>query len=329
MPFNELKRRALEALAPRREAYRSAVATAVDEVRVLLDSHRPGRNGKGERIAAELGQFAAGRIDVERFASVFADREALTPDAVTAIEAALETLTELLAEGDGLYMTKLPSGADLRNGVRDALARAGKAFGSGRAVENARAGARLADHAEGFPPERWNRAERAIAPPLVVELDGADLRPAGLADYLEGGQALVLLVRKPAPAASLARLIVPGVLVAQGPSEDVLGELADWDGPAIVAVVPESVAAFTYRPDDDGPGALAIHALPEGALKPIGPLSAARQRAELELLRMLGAAGAGQVVAAASTSPSEEADPADKLAAWLLRQAVIPEPEEA
>jgi hypothetical protein len=117
--------------------------------------------------------------------------------------------------------------------------------------------------------------------------------------------------------------------VAQGPSEDVLGELADWDGPAIVAVVPESVAAFTYRPDDDGPGALAIHALPEGALKPIGPLSAARQRAELELLRMLGAAGAGQVVAAASTSPSEEADPADKLAAWLLRQAVIPEPEEA
>jgi hypothetical protein len=104
MPFDELKRRALEALEPRREAYHSAVATAVDEVRALLDSQQPGRNGKGQRLAAELGQFASGRIDVERFASVFADQEALDPDAVGRIREALDALSQLAAEGDSLYM---------------------------------------------------------------------------------------------------------------------------------------------------------------------------------------------------------------------------------
>jgi hypothetical protein len=72
-----------------------------------------------------------------------------------------------------------------------------------------------------------------------------------------------------------------------------------------------------------------VSALPEDALKPIGPLSVSRQQAELELLRMLDASSAGRVVTAAAAEPTDEAEPADKLAAWLLRQAVIPEPGEA
>jgi hypothetical protein len=328
MPFDELKRRALEALEPQRQAFHSAVATAVDEVQALLDSQRPRKNGKGERVAAELGAFAAGRINVERFASVFADQETLAPDAVSGIEAALHTFMETLAEEEALYTVKLPAGGDLRTVVRDALARAGMAFGAGRAAENLRTGATPAPYEEGFAPERWNRAEREIAPPLVVELEGADLRPAGLADYLEGRQRIVLLVRKPAPPAALARLVVPGVLVAQSPSEDVLAELKGWDGPAIVAVVPETDAAFSYRPESTGTGTLQVHRLPEGPVRPVGTLSVARQTGELALLRMLDGAGAARVAAAAAPDASPEADPADLLAAWLLRQATIPAPGE-
>jgi hypothetical protein len=328
MPFDDMKRRALEALKPRREAYHSAVATAVDEVRTLLDTQRAPQNGKGERVAAELGIFAAGRIDPERFGSLFSEQESLDADALDRIQTALDTLTALLAEGDALYTVKVPAGGDLRSAVRDALAASGKAFGAGRAVENARAGARPADYADGFAPERWNRAERSIAPPLVVELDGADLRPAGLADYLDGRQAIVLLVRKQAPPAALARLIGPGTLVAQAPSVDVLEAVTSWDGPAIVAVAPESTVEFRYIPDEDGPGTLKVEALPESEPRVLGNLSAARQRADLGLLRMLDGAAAGRVVTAAASAPVEQADPTDKLAAWLLRQATIPEPGE-
>ena len=330
MPSDDLKRRAMEALEDRREAYHSAVATAVDEVRSLLDAQRVPQNGKGERAAAELGAFATGRIDTERFASLFSHDATLDSDAVEQIEAALGVLTELMEAGSDLYRVKVPSGGDLRETVRAALARSGRAFGAGRAVEAARAGGKVEDYAEGFGPERWNRAERTVAPPLVVELDGADLRPAGLADYLEGGQAIVLLVRKPAPPAALARLIAPGTLVAQGTDGTALDALKAWSGPAVAAVLPEGAAVFGYRPAEDGVGELKVESVPEDKRKPVGSISVARQDAELQLLELLDGAVAGRVVAAAGASaPGETVDPTDKLAAWLLRQATIPEPGEA
>jgi hypothetical protein len=328
MPFDELRARALEAVAGRREAFQSAVVTAVDEVRVLLESQTAPANGKGSKTAAELGQFASGRIDPERFEALFAEQGTLDAEAVERIRAALDTLTELAGAGDALFMVKVPSGADLRDTVRAALGRAGMAFGAGRAVENARVGARPTEYADGFDPSLWNRAERGIAPPLVVEVQGADLRPAGLADYLDERQVIVLLVRKPAPPAALARLIVPGTLVAQGPTADALSALASWDGPAVVAVVPEMTAAYSYRPEADGPGVLKVDALSADRLRPVGQLTAARQEADVRLLRLLDGAAAGRVVAAAESGAAEETDPADKLAAWLLRQATIPAPGE-
>lgn len=330
MPFDELKRRALDALEDRREAYHSAVATAVDEVRTLLDSQKAPAGAAGARAAAELGAFAAGRIDVERFESLFSEREKLDAETVARIETALATLTELLEAGDDLHLAKARTGTDLRDTVRDALARAGRAFGAGRAVERARTDGGAVDYEDGFGPTRWNRAERTVAPPLVVELDGADLRPAGLSDYLEGGQAIVLLVRKPAPPAALARLVTPGTLVVQATDGDGLEKLREWDGPAIVAVLPEGAATFTYTPAADGAGDLSVGSTPEDSPKPIGGLSAARQEAELALLDLLSGAVAGRVVAAAGDGASAEAaDPTDKLAAWLLRQATIPAPGEA
>jgi hypothetical protein len=329
MPFDELKRRAIEALDGRLQAYHSAVATAADEVRAPVTTQRAPQNGKRQRTEAELGAFAAGRIDPERFASVFSDRETLEPDAVEKIEAALVVLTGLLAEGEDLYTARVPAGGDLRDTVLSALARSGKAFGAGRAVENARSGVKAAEYLGGFAPNRWNRAERGIAPPLVVEVEGADLRPAGLVDILEGRQVIVLLVRRAAPPAALARLIAPGTLVVQGKDAQALAALADWDGPAVVAVAPEGTTSFSYIPAEDGPGTLKIDALPEGGLKPLGALSVARQESDLALLRLLDDAVAGRVVAAAAKGAGPaESDPADRLASWLLRQAIIPAPGE-
>jgi hypothetical protein len=328
MPFDDLRARALEAVAGRREAFQSAVATAVDEVRTLLESQTAPANGKGAKTAAELGLFASGRIDPARFEALFAEQGTLDAEAVERIRAALGTLTELAAAGDSLFMVKVPSGADLRDTVRAALGRAGKAFGAGRAVENARLGVSPTEYGDGFDPSLWNRAERGIAPPLVVEVHGADLRPAGLADYLDERQVIVLLVRKPAPPAALARLIAPGTLVAQGPTADALSALTDWDGPAVVAVVPEMTAVYSYRPETDGPGVLKVDALSADRIRPLGPLTVARQEADVQLLRLLDGAVAGRVVAAAEGGPAEETDPADRLAAWLLRQATIPAPGE-
>lgn len=328
MPFDELRRRAMEALAERRESYHSAVATAGDEVRSLMDAHRaPATDTRGERAAAELGVFAAGRIDTERFEALFSDRQVLDADAVHRIEEALETFTGILKAGDDVHTVKVASGGDLVGAVRSALARAGRAFGAGRAVEHARAGAPADAYTGGFDPTLWNRAERAVAPPLVVEVDGADLRPAGLVNFLDGAQAIVLLVRKPAPPAALARLITPGVLVVQGTDVDALAALSSWQGPAIVAVVPDA-AVFRYQPQDDDPGELTVSSAPEPPAKPIGSLSVARQESDLGLMNLLADAVAGRVVAAATGTQTETADPTDKLAAWLLRQATIPEPGE-
>ena len=333
MPFNELKGRVLEALEERREAYHSAVATAVDEVRALLEGQKAPAGEKGTRAAAELGLFASGRIDTAAFESLFSAEEKLDGDAVQRIETALETLTALMETGDALYQAKVRPGGDLRDTVRGALAHSGRAFGAGRSVERARSGAESVAYEDGFEPTRWNRAERTVAPPLAVELDGADLRPAGLADYLEGAQAIVLLVRKPAPAAALARLIVPGTLVVQATAEDGLEEGLDalraWDGPCVMAVLPAGAATFRYLPKEAGIGELTLGTVPESDPKPVGRISAARQTAELALLDLLDGAVAGRVVAAAGGGPAETADPTDKLAAWLLRQATIPEPGES
>ncbi len=334
MPFDELKRRVLDALDERREAYHSAVATAVDEVRTVLDAQKAPAGEKGMRAASELGAFASGRIDTARFESLFSEEEKLDSDAVQKIEAALKTLTELMEAGDALYQTKVRSGADLRDVVRDALARAGRAFGAGRTVERVRSGGEAVEYEDGFSPALWNRAERTVAPPLVVELDGADLRPAGLADYLEGGQAIVLLVRKPAPPAALARLIAPGALVVQATMEegidDGLDAIGGWEGPAVMAVLPEGAAVFRYLPKEDAAGKLVVETVPEAEPKSVGRLSGDRQKAELALLKLLDGAVAGRVVAAAGDGASAEAaDPTDKLAAWLLRQATIPAPGES
>jgi hypothetical protein len=226
--------------------------------------------------------------------------------------------------------------------VEFALAEIGRAFGAARSFELARQG-RLKDgdrdsYIGGFPFRRWNRAERQIAPPLVVELDGHDAQACGLAEFLVGRQKIVLVVRDECPPALLARLITPAMFVMQTHDVAELAEIALHDGPAIAALVPESAARFVHRPGK--PAAwerLEVKHLPAAPPRmSIGRYSTFQQSEELELLRALAekpadkpveplaatnGAQAGTAAAAAAPPAAAPADPADRLAAWLLSQA--------
>ena len=173
MPSDARTPEALRALQPAREAFLSAVATAADGARGFLAAQRgpAGKNGNG-RAARELGPFAAGRLDAERFDAVFAGTALLDAPALELLGRAQAVLDEVAAAGDALFVATVSAGGELRATVEAALAHAGRAFGAARVVELARAGRLRAEHAtlvEGCPPVAWTRSERELAPPLVVD----------------------------------------------------------------------------------------------------------------------------------------------------------------
>lgn len=332
MPSDARADRALELLRAPIESYRSAVAAAAAELRSRIETQRTPAQARSSRTQAELGSFATGRLNAERFAALLGPTAEGDAIALGRMERAVETLDELLRTGDALFRVDVPSGGDLMAAVTDALARAGRAFGAARAAEAARAGAYAARHNglfAAFPFRRWNAAERAIAPPLVVEVDGADLACAGLADLLDGRVRVVLVVRGPAPAAPLAGLISPSVFVAQASDADAVEALAGSDGPGVVALLPEGCARFVHDPTQPAGERLVVETMPDsGAVKVVGGVSAFRQREELGRLGwMVAALAVGTARTGTGTGAAAEVvEPADRLAAWLLRQAAIPEP---
>jgi hypothetical protein len=165
-----------------------------------------------------------------------------------------------------------------------------------------------------YPFERWNPAERDLAPPLAVDVAGADCHAAGLADLLDGRLKILLRVSGPCPAAPLARLVAPRTYVLQTDAETDLQGLVAWDGPGVAALVPEGVARFCHDPGAEPGQRLHVAHVPDGALRPVGGASAAQQAEDLALL----AAWAGAQPAPASTPDVD--DPAGRLAAWLLQQ---------
>jgi hypothetical protein len=348
MPSEPTIRRALEALATPRERFRSAVAGAVDEVAAFLDARRAPADGRTERTAHELGPFASGRLDAVRFASLFAETATLDPSALARVDRAHEALGRIAALGDEGFCVRVPDGGDLRAHVEHALADLGRAFGAARAVEHVRSGRYPSGEQEayldGFAFRHWNRAERQIAPPLVIDVAGGDLQAGGLAEYLDGNQKLVLVVRSPAPAAPLARLITPGMVVIQTADDAEFASFAESDGPAVLARVPEGCARFIHRPGRDASWErLRIEASPSDEPRAaIGCISVFQQREELAHLQALSIAPPAPEVPTAVTTPAEPAafaapaavaasaieapaavaatDPADRLAAWLLSQ---------
>lgn len=336
MPSDERVGPALEALAGARETFRSAVSVTVEEVRALLETRTAVGADRSSQVERELGAFAAGRIDPGRLAEVFAPPRRGAPFERVLLQQALGVLTSIHQRGDESFQLKLDSGARPVVEVRKALGEVGRAFGAARVVELVRASEyRAGEHSrmlEFFPFSEWNRAERGMAPPLVVELDGADLHVGGLADFLDGSIKLVLVVRGESPPASLVRLITPGVLVLQTADPAELACLDDWPGPAVAALVPDTAARFLHQPARDaGPARLRVDHLPgEPPRVALGGLTAFQQKEELRQLAFLAdparlamapANGAQGVADAGGANAAPiAADPAGQLAAWLLQQ---------
>jgi hypothetical protein len=329
MPSDDRVTQVVSALAGARSGFHSAVVAAAGEIEAYLATHGAPANDRPQLAAAELGAFGAGRIDPERFAVLVADEGPLDEHVASLLSRSIAVLHEIARAGDAPYHVDVAPGRDLAAAVEAGLAVIGRAFGAARVAELARTGRTAAaakeDPASPYPFARWNRAEREVAPPLTVSVDGGDLTAGGLAACMDGRLKLVLVVRGAAPPAALARLITPGVFVMQTDSPADIARLVAFAGPGTAALVPDGAALFAHDPAA-GPSMaerLAVKRLPETMPKAaIGRASAFVQGEELRLLQVLAgaveAAGAG---ASAGTVPPAGAAPADLLAAWLLKQA--------
>jgi hypothetical protein len=332
MPSDSRIEIALRAVASAIERYRSAVITTAEEVRGYLSNHRPKSEVGTTAVAAGLGQFVAGRIDVERFSALLQDSSVEDTVARQKVEKAYDALRVISAGEDDLFCVKVKPGHRLRDTVAGRLAEIGRAFAAARIAGRARAG-RLDNGQEGgvvepMPFDRWNEAERGCAPPLVVELEGSDLHAADLAEFLDGSIKFVLVVRGESPPAPLVRLITPSTFVLQTCDETGLDRFVEAGGPAVAALVPESAARFLHDPRG-GPeprDRIEVFHIPQQPPKRrLGGMSVRQQADELEQLRTLAAcasvtSAAGEAAGTAA-GPTAPADPVDKLAAWLLSQA--------
>ncbi len=330
MPSDERIDQALEALSDAREFFTSSVAMSAEEVRGILERERGANENPQVKLAHELGPFAAGRIDLDRLAPFVGANERFDEVKRGRIQAAHEALRTLRKAGNEAFMAKVPLDGYLRGTVFSALGRIGVAFGAARSVEWALHDLAhpegLDDALERFPPNLWNKAERAVSPPIVIEVAGQDLKAASLGELLEGAQKIVLIVNGPAAPAPLVRLITPGVAVIQTDDPADLTALAKTPGPGVAALMPEGAAKFSHLP---GRGKslserLEVTYLPEQEPKrALGAISAFQQAEEFRQLASLAAAGADAVVAAVADAGSGAPvmDEAGQLASWLIHQA--------
>jgi hypothetical protein len=328
MPSEDTTRDALAAVAAARDDYRSALVGTVDQLRGMLLAQSGDGDAGLQQAASELGNFAAGHIDVERFASLFRSEPSMDEASRAHLERAAQTLESLAAAGDELFVLEVPAGGDLREAVTRALGDSGRAFGAARTAELARTGRfRDEEHRswiDHFPPALWSSRERQIAPPIVVRLRGEDLRAGGLAELLDGAQKVVLIVEGKAPPAALVRCLTPGVHVLQTSDPEALARIGETAGPAIAALVPEEAARFENRPGEEGTSGLklSIEFMPEeDPRRSVGRISSFQQAEELKQLRVLaGAAPVGESDSSITAFDSAGATDADVLAAWILRQ---------
>lgn len=330
MPSDSRIEAALRALAGPIEKYRSAVVTTVEEVRGYLASHRPDEEQADGSAAARLGAFAVGRVDVQRFTSVLIDEGPDEPERLRKLEEAFEVLSGISAGDDNLFHVKLKKGTRLRDAVAGRWAEIGRGFAAARLAGMATAGKLSANGAKqqleplGF--ERWSPTERQLAPPLVVELDGADLHAGDIAEFLDGNVKIVLVVNGEMAPAPLVRLITPSTFVLQTADDTGIDRFAAAEGPAVAAVVPASAARFIHDPaaGSSPAGRLTLVGLPEKPPKQaVGGTSVRQQLDELEQLKTLAGEPGAEAAEGETAAPvaGPVAGKVDKLAAWLLNQA--------
>lgn len=328
MPSEERISRALEALAQSREVFLSAVALSAEEVRGILEREAQGEEDPLAKLARELGPLGAVHIDVERLAPFAAKKGSLDGGRWQRVRKAYETLRDLKNEGESLFTARCPLDGYLRGTILEALGKVGRAFGAARVVEAVLTGIPepegVQDATVFFPYSRWNRAEKSCAPPLVVEVEGQDLKVASLGEILEGTLKIILVVNGPAAPAPLVRLITPGVAVAQTDDPGKLGRWASAPSPGVAALMPPGAAEFVHIP---GPAALRqrlqVEKLPEKEpRRALGAISAFQQAEELRQLRALVTPIETPLSSNGGRKEEEPLlDEAGQLAAWLIQQA--------
>lgn len=317
---------ALSALRPRIAAFRFAVSGALERARNTLES------GSGpSQTRTALGEFGSRLIDAERFAMISSGTGPLDTVARAAVERAAELLEALLRAGDEQFVVEVSSLTSSAGAIRARLATLGAAFGVAalselvrrRTYDPAQHGSSL----DGYPFERWTAGERRLAPPLVVRIDGSDLDAFELAPLIDGWVRLVLLVTQPCTAAPLARLVSPGVFVAQSGDMTVLNRVTDFDGPAVIAVMNGAEARFVHDPRAGSAMWQRIEVTHMPAAQPrksLGARSAWQQRDDLSHLKALIQQPALPVNPAeilVASGGGSSYDPAERLTAWLLDQS--------
>jgi hypothetical protein len=329
MPSDERTIKALEALGDAKESFVSSVAMSAEEVRGILDREQGGSEEPQVKLAHELGPFAAGKIDLERLAPFVETKRKLEPETRERIQKAFEVLVGLKKAGDDLFCAKVDVDGYLRGGIVGVLARAGTAFGAARSVEWALHGIApmetTKDVLESFPPSMWNSAEKNCSPPVVVEVEGQDLKVGSIGELMSGNQKIVLLVNGKAAPAPLVRLITPGVTVIQTDDPADLVVMTANDGPAVAALMPEGCAKFIHSPAAGRSlnERLTVGFLPEKEPnRPLGSITAFQQIEELrQLASLMASAEAASTASVEAADDGPVMDDAGQLASWLIHQA--------
>lgn len=315
MPSEEIIRIALDAIRPNMERFLSAVSTTTEEIRGLLS----GAGETAEDQTVSLGDFASGHVNVERFSAFTKTSSRLSTEAAEPVRAAQRALNDLLQMGDRLFVLELETGANLGAEVDKRLAVIGDVFAAAHLVDLAKRGKyseeEHGDLLDGLSYANWSRAERKLAPGLVVALDGVDFVPAQVAPYLDEGMKMVFAVRGDAPPAALARLVTPGVFVQQARGEAPLDAFNEFGGTAVAALLPQDAVEFVHDPSAGETTYERFTTLEfprEVRKRSIGGISPAQQAEDYALLEALAVVPVPEGAAGS--------DPAGKLSAWLLSQ---------
>lgn len=314
---------ALAAVADRIATFRGVVTTAQERVRSLLS-----QGGGVERAALELGAFAAGRLDLDRFAALD-DGLSLDAAARSRLRRIAGVLDDIARLDDMAFVIDVPAGGRLRHVVATALGSFGRAFGALAAVELIRAGRfEPVDHdhlLESFHFELWSKADRRAAPPLIVRLAGSDLSANLLAEFLDGSTHLVFVPYNRCTPAPLARLVTPGTLVLQTIDAAGLDRFTAFDGPAVAAFVPATSASFIHDPAAGKSLWQRMRVWSRPTTAPRGRLdrwSVAQQADERRLLDALAERPAFSDQPIESLAPGA-GDPVDRLTSWLLTESGV------
>lgn len=332
MPSDPSLALVLAALARPIAEFHALVGDAITQGEAVLAAQRADEQVRAEAASASLGQFAEARMDASRFAALFPALPTLAPDAVAALGHALTVLHAVQALGDQFFVVEVAAGGRFGAALERAFEAIGETLGAVLLEEQIRTGRHDANHERLLRTQyfrTWSRAERRVSPPLVVVVNGADVQPGALLDYTDGREKIVLVIRGESPPAPLARCISPGTFVLQSADASGFERLAEYDGPAVGALVPEGAALFMHDPAGGREPwqRLTVHHLPSAPKRAVGGQSTWQMTQDLRVLADLATtpfavpAPAGH--GAAHAVGAEDA--ATRIAAWLVAQSTAPE----